>query len=336
MNDDRNFQGFPFMRDRSDELAAPVPAFSVAVRTLDRLIEKARRFYQSGDFEEVILNAHLIKELFELCVREEYRRQGHKTFRETLRIRIEKKTDLLDYWWDEGIVAFQKIKIGPEIAKMALAAAEEMSEYIATYVDYRSGTTSHPAHVVNGSRFHQARGDKKIVRSAHRAYPVTKGGLKIDDAEILYFARPSILGCALEYKGLELLLVALLFGSFLVGPLFGISLIGTLLRAISLLLFLFVASRTVVAAYSEKYAITAHNLYIEKGLFLKHTAAIPLNRVVKVTKQQSFSGKLSRTGNLNIKSAMGHLLVFKEVYDPDEICDLIAELRTGNEPLTID
>jgi len=31
---------------------------------VDRLIEKARRFYQSGDYEEVILNAHRIKELY--------------------------------------------------------------------------------------------------------------------------------------------------------------------------------------------------------------------------------------------------------------------------------
>jgi hypothetical protein len=336
MNDNGGFRDFPFARNRPDELSASVPAFPVAVRTLDRLIEKARRFYQSGDFEEVILNAHLIKELFELCVREEYRRQGRNTFRESLRIRIEKKTDLLDYWWDEGILTFQKIKIGPEIAKMALAAAEEMCEYIASYVDYRSGTTPHSAHAVKDSLFHEARADKKISSSAPRAYPVTKGGLKIDDAEILYLARPSILGCALEHEALELLLVVLLFGSFFVGPLLGISLMGTLLRAISLLLFLYVASRTVIAAYSERYAITTHSLYMEKGLFRKHTAVIPLSRVAQVTKQQGLLGKLSKTGNLNVKSYTGHLWLFKGVYDPDEVRDLIAEVRTGNEPVTID
>jgi membrane protein YdbS with pleckstrin-like domain len=336
MNDNGNYQDFPFMSQRSDELSASAPAFPIAVRTLDRLIEKARRFYQSGDFEEVILNAHLMKELFELCVREEYRRQGRNTFRETLRIRIEKKTDLLDYWWDEGIVAFQKIKIGPEIAKMALAAAEEMGEYIASYVDYRAGTTSHAARTAEGSLFHEARADKKVVNSARRAYPVTKGGLQVDDAEVLYLARPSILGCALEYKGFELLLVALLFGSFFVGPLLGISVIGTVLRAISLFLFLFVAGRVVIATYSERYAITTHSIFVEKGLFLKHTAVIPLRSVAKVTKQQGLSGKLSSTGNLNVRTSTGHLLVIKEVYDPDEVCDLITELRRGNEPVTID
>lgn len=333
--DDGDYQDLPLKRSRTGELSASVPEFLIAVRALDRLIEKARRFYRSGDFEEVVLNAHLIKELFELCVREEYRRQGRCTFRETLRIQIEKKTDLLDYWWDEGIIAFQKIKIGPEIAKMALAAAEEMCEYIASYVDYRSGTTSYSDQTASGSPFYDARTDKKIAGSAPRAYPVTKGGLKIGDAEVLYLARPSILGCALEYKGLELLLVAFLFGSFFASAVVGIDLIATLLRAISVLLFLFVAGRTVIAAYSETYIITVHSIYIEKGLFLKHTAAIPLNRVAKLTKQQGLSGKLSKTGNLNIKTSTGHLFIFKEIYDPDEVCELMSELRTGNESVTI-
>ncbi|MGA8070535.1 MAG: hypothetical protein WB946_03420, partial [Halobacteriota archaeon] len=44
--------------------------FATAARTLDRLIEKARRFYQSGDYEEVILNAHRIKELYQLCIQD--------------------------------------------------------------------------------------------------------------------------------------------------------------------------------------------------------------------------------------------------------------------------
>jgi membrane protein YdbS with pleckstrin-like domain len=331
--DNGDYQDYPFRRKSSEELSESAPGFPVAVRALDRLIEKARRFYQSGDFEEVVLNAHLIKELFELCIREEYRRQGRCTFRETLRIQIEKKADLLDYWWNEGIIAFQKIKVGPEIAKLALASAEDMYEYIASYVDYRSGIV-YADQISLGPHSYGDRANKKIASSPPSAYLVTKGGLKIADAEVLYLARPSILGCALEYKVLELLLAVLLFGSFFIGALVKVSQIAVLLRAISVLLFLFVAVRTGIATYSEKYAVTARSIHIEKGLFLKHTVAIPLSRVAKVAKQQGLSGKLSKTGNLNITTSTGHLFVFKEIYDPDDVCDLISELRAGSESVT--
>ena len=45
---------------------SPTPEFSTAVRALDRLSEKVRRFYQSGDFEEVVLNAHQILSLIHI------------------------------------------------------------------------------------------------------------------------------------------------------------------------------------------------------------------------------------------------------------------------------
>jgi len=36
-----------------------------------------------------------------------------------------------------------------------------------------------------------------------------------------------------------------------------------------------------------------------------------------------------RTGNLIIKTTSGHVIVFKEIYDPEEVAALIAELRGG-------
>jgi membrane protein YdbS with pleckstrin-like domain len=327
MGYDRDHWEYPRERNSATERSSSTPEFSTAVRALERYIEKARRFYQSGDFEEVILNAHRIKEVYQLCLRDEYRRHGRCTFRPTLRAQIDKNVDSLEYWWDAGIVAFQKIKIGPEIAKTALTLSEEMRDYLTSYMDYRSGVASHSAQLTPGRSFYGAQPDKKLVSAPRPAYPVTKGGLKVDAEELLYLARPSILGCTLEYKGIVLLVAALLFGSFFVRSLIDVSLIATVLRAAAVLLFLFVVGRTGIKVYSERYAITARDIYVEKGLFFKTTAAMPLNRVAKQKKQQSFSGRLSRTGNLIIETYSGHVTAFKQIYDPEEVSDLIAELR---------
>jgi membrane protein YdbS with pleckstrin-like domain len=309
-------------------VSSSTPEFATAVRALDRLIEKARRFYQSGDFEEVVLNARQIKELYQLCLRDEYRRQGRYTFRPTLRAQIERNIDSLDYWWDAGIVAFQKIKIGPEIAKTALALSEEMRDYLTSYVHYRSGATPSASQVTHDRTFFKPQRGKKPV-SARPAYPVSKGGLKIDDQELLYLGRPSIVGCILEYKGVILLLAALLFGSFFVGSFTDVSLIATVLRGVALILLLFVAGRTCIAVYSERYGIAGREIYIEKGLFFKSTATIPLNLVSRQTKEQNLSGRLLKTGNLVIETRSGHTMVFKRIYDPEEVFQLVAELRSS-------
>jgi membrane protein YdbS with pleckstrin-like domain len=324
----RDYWEDPRERNGVTALSPSTPEFATAVRALDQLIEKARRFYQSGDFEEVILNARQIKELYQLCLRDEYRRQGRYTFRPTLHAQIERDVDSLDYWWDAGIVVFQKIKIGPEIAKTALALSEEMHDYLTSYVNYRSGAASRASQVTHDRTFFKPQRGKKPV-SARPAYPVSKGGLKIDDDELLYLGRPSIVGCMLEYKGMILILAALLFGSFFVGSFIDVSLVATALRGGAVLLFLFVVGRTGIAVRSERYAITARDIYIEKGLFFKSTANIPLNLVSRQTKEQSLSGRLLKTGNLVIETHSGHTMAFKGIYDPEEVFQLVAELRSS-------
>jgi membrane protein YdbS with pleckstrin-like domain len=303
--------------------------FATAARTLDRLIEKARRFYQSGDYEEVILNAHRIKELYQLCIQDEDRSRGRFAFNPALRAQIEKNADSLDYWWESGVVAFHKIKISPEIARIALTVSEEMRDYVATYVDDRTGDVSYSTQATRDRPSYNAPYDTERINAPPPAYPIIKGGVDIDDKELLYLARPSILGCTLKHKGLVLLLVVLLFGSFFVQRLIDVSLIATVLRGAAVLLFLFVAARTALTVYSERYAITSRDISIEKGLFLKKRAVIPLNRVAKLARQQSFLERLLRTGNVVIKTASGHTMVFKEIYDPEEVAALIAELRGG-------
>ncbi|MGP8133959.1 MAG: PH domain-containing protein, partial [Halobacteriota archaeon] len=298
---------------------------------------KARRFYQSGDYEEVILNAHRIKELYQLCIQDEDRSRGRLAFNPALRAQIEKNADSLDYWWESGVVAFHKIKISPEIARIALTVSEEMRDYVATYVDDRTGDISYSTQATHEYSTQATRDrssysapyDTKRINAPRPAYPIIKGGVDIDDKELLYLARPSILGCTLKHKGLVLLLVVLLFGSFFVQRLIDVSLIATVLRGAAVLLFLFVAARTALTVYSERYAITSRDISIEKGLFLKKRAVIPLNRVAKLARQQSFLERLLRTGNVVIKTASGHTMVFKEIYDPEEVAALIAELRGG-------
>ena len=314
--------------------------FATAARTLDRLIEKARRFYQSGDYEEVILNAHRIKELYQLCIQDEDRSRGRLAFNPALRAQIEKNADSLDYWWESGIVAFHKIKISPEIARIALTVSEEMRDYVATYVDDRTGdvsystqaTREYSTQATRDRSSYNAPYDTKRINAPPPAYPIIKGGVDIDDKELLYLARPSILGCTLKQKGLVLLLVVLLFGSFFVQRLIDISLIATVLRGAAVLLLLFVAARIALTVYSERYGITSRDISIEKGLFLKKKKVIiPLNRVAMLTKQQSLLERLLRTGDVIIETFSGHTMVFKEIYDPEEVATLLAELR-GRSP----
>jgi membrane protein YdbS with pleckstrin-like domain len=320
---------YPRAEDRDSYSAPSTTEFAAAVLAVDRLIEKARRFYQSGDYEEVILNAHRIKELYQLCLQDEYRSRGRFGFNPALRTQIEKNADSLDYWWESGIIAFQKIKITPEIARIALTVSEEMRDYVATYVNGRTGAASYSTQATRDRSSYDSRYDTERTSAPHPGYPVFKGGLDIDDKELLYLARPSILGCTLKHKGLVLLLVVLLFGSFFVQSLITVSLITTALRGAAVLLFVFVAARTALTVYSERYGITSRDISIEKGFFLKKTAVIPINQVAKHAKQQSFLERLLRTGNLIIKTTSGHIMVFKEIYDPEEVAALIAELRGG-------
>jgi len=317
----------PPAEKRDSYSSSSTAKLATAVRTLDRLTEKARRFYQSGDYEEVILNAHGIRELYRLCLKDEFGSQGSFLFNPALRAQIEENAHSLDYWWESGIVAFHKIKISPEIAKIALTVSEEMRDYVATYVDNRTGGGPYSSQATRRPPFYDSRYDAKPIEDPHPAYPLIKGGLDVDDEELLYLTRPSILGCTLKHKGLVLLLVVLLFVSFFVQRITDISLLATVLRGAAMLLFLFVAAQTALAVYSERYGITSRDISIEKGIFLKKRAVIPLNRVAKLAKQQSLSERLLRTGNVIIKTASGHSMVFNGIYDPEEVAALIAELH---------
>jgi membrane protein YdbS with pleckstrin-like domain len=310
---------------------SPTSEFAVAVRDLDRLSDKVQRFYQSGDFEEVVLNAHQIKELYLLCLRDEFKKHGQNTFRQPLRAHFEAKLDSLDYWWEAGVVAFQKIKIGPEIAKGALTLSEEMRDYLISYIKYSGDDAYRASQVTNTHSSYEARLNKKPVVPLS-SYPVRKGGIKIEEEQLLYLSRPSIIGCALAYKWMVLLFVVLLFGSFFLNSITDIGLIATLLRGLSLLIFLFVAGKTGIAVYSERYAITDQDLFIERGPFFKSTATIPLVRIAAQSVQQSMLAKLLKTGNLIIKTHSGHIMALKGIYDPKEVFELLVDLRKSGAP----
>ena len=123
--------------------------------------------------------------------------------------------------------------------------------------------------------------------------------------------------------------MVLLFASFFVQSLINVSLITTALRGAAVLLFVFVAAQTALTVYSERYGITSRDISIEKGFFLKKTAVIPINQVAKHAKQQSFLERLQRTEILLLRLLVVILWCLKEIYDPEEVAALIAELRGG-------
>ncbi|HYA33805.1 MAG TPA: PH domain-containing protein [Candidatus Bathyarchaeia archaeon] len=312
--------------ENKDNYSLRTTELAKAVEVSDQLIEKVRRFFQSGDYDEVILSAHRIQLLYRLCLEDEFRRQGRVTFNPVLRARIEKNATSLDHWWELGVIEFQKMAIGPEIARIALTVSDDMHGYITAYVN---GATPAP-YLAQASRersYYDASLDAERI-STRPVYPLIKGGLNIDDEDLIYLARPSILGCTLRYEGFILLLIALLLGSFFVQAVLDVGLVATVLRGAAVLLFLFIAARVALIVYSERYGITARDILVEKGLFLKKTAVIPLNQVTKRATRQSLSGKLLKTGNVFMKTAGGQTIVFQDVYDPDDVASLVAELQS--------
>ena len=112
-----------------------------------------------------------------------------------------------------------------------------MRDYVATHVNDRTAAASYSTQATRDRSFYDARYETERISAPRPAYPVVKGGLDTEDEELLYLARSSILGCALKHKGLVLLLVVLLFGSFFVQSLINVSLVATSPRGAALCFF---------------------------------------------------------------------------------------------------
>jgi membrane protein YdbS with pleckstrin-like domain len=124
------------------------------------------------------------------------------------------------------------------------------------------------------------------------------------------------------------LLVACLLSSFFVRSVIDISLIATLLRTAAVSLLLLIAARTIIAVYSEQYAVTTRTVCITKGLLLKKKVKTPIYRIAKQTVKQSFGERLLKIGNVFMSTYSGQIITFKEIRDPQQVSDLVSELRT--------
>ena len=299
--------------------------FTSALRYLERFSEKVKRFYQSGDFEEVILNAHRIKEIYQLCVENGQHSATDYNLNQELHARIERNAPILDYWWEMGIVAPRRIEIDPRIAERALTLSDDMCKYAADYLRYRSPSTSPLARSTAEEMSHPQSNQPAITERAD--YFSTPSAPQSDTGELLYLTRPSILGFALQSKSMIVLLVACLLSSFFLRSVIDISLIATLLRTAAVLLLLLIAARTVIAVYSEQYAVTTRTVCITKGLLLRKKVKTPIYRIAKQTVKQSLGGRLLKIGNVFMSTYSGQIITFKEIRDPQEVSDLVGELR---------
>jgi len=300
--------------------------FIGALRDLERFSDKVRRFYQSGDFDEVILNVHRIREIYQLCVDEGQNSATVYDLNKELRARIDQNAPTLDYWWEMGVVAFRRIKIGPEIAEQALMLSEDMHKYTAGYLRYRSRPELSLAPSTAKEVSH-TQSDEVPPITQHAEYLGTLGVPESNTGELLYVARPSVLGCTLKSKSGIVLLIACLFSSFFVRSVIDISMIATLLRTAAVLLFLLIAMRAIIAVYSEQYEVTTRTICVMRGLLLRKKVRMPIDRIAKQRVQQSLAERVLKIGNLFIRTYSGHIIAFTEIRDPQEVSDLIGELR---------
>jgi len=299
--------------------------FTGALRDLEWFAEKVKRLYQSGDFDEVILNVHRIKEIYQLCVQNGQHSATDYNLDQELHARIERNAPMLDYWWEMGIVPRRRIEIDSKIAERALMLSDDMYKYTADYLRYRSLSTSPLAHSTVEEMSHAQSNQPANTQRAD--YPATPKLLQVDTGELLYLTRPSILGFALQSKSMIVLLVACLLSSFFVRSVIDISVIATLFRMTAVLLLLLIAARTIIAVYSEQYAITTRTVCITNGLLLRKKVKTPIYRIAKQTVKQSLGGRLLKIGNVFMRTYSGQIITFKQIRDPQEVSDLVGELR---------
>jgi hypothetical protein len=293
---------------------------------LARLIDKVYRFYESGDYEEVILNAVKIEGLYRICVQDEYRRYGRHLINIDLKFRIDHDVKFLrSLYEDLTNVEFSASRITPEYARRAVNISNDMYDYITTYVKEVPPTM----------KIDRLEGRESIAASRHIDYPVPYmhgvgeerfeelNELDLSNYKVLFVGRQSFL--SLFTKSIRFIAVSCLF---FVTSIFvtGVTYLPVTLRAIGVAILLFVAARIFLDTYSEQYIITTDEILIKRGVLFKKTAKAPIDLIIKQRMKQPFLGKILNFGNIFFGIYGGRSLVFKGVSDPKFICDLIRRI----------
>ncbi len=297
---------------------------------LERLIDKVYRFYESGDYEEVILNAVKIERLYAVCLRDEYRRYGRHLFNLDLKFRIDHDAKFLrSLYEDLTNVELGTSRITPEYARRAVNISNDMYDYITTYIK-----DVPPARKVDRSE------ERELIEAPnHMDYPVSHihdvgderfeelNELDLSDYRVLFVGRQSFFNLLTKSSRLIALSCFLLIASIPVANFAtGITALPEVLRAVAVAILLYVAARIFLGTYSEQYIITTDEILIKRGVVFKKTVKAPIDLIIKQRMKQPFLGKILNFGNIFFGIYGGRSLVFKGVSDPKFVCDLVRRI----------
>ncbi len=304
----------------SDDPAAQI------THDIERLIDKVYRFYESGDYEEVILNAVKIEGLYRVCSRDEYRRYGRHLLNLDLKFRIDHDAKFLrSLYEDLTNVELSTSRVTPEYARRAVNISNDMYDYITTYIK-----EAPPATKVNRSE-----GREPIEESHHIEDPVSYvhdvgeerfeelNELDLSDYKVLFVGRQSFLSLLTKSTRVIAISCFLLITSIFVTA---VTYLPITLRAVGVAILLYAAVRIFVGTYSEQYIITTDEILIKRGVLFKKIAKAPIDLIIKQRMKQPFLGKILNFGNIFFGIYGGRSLIFKGVSDPKFICDLVRRI----------
>ncbi len=84
--------------------------------------------------------------------------------------------------------------------------------------------------------------------------------------------------------------------------------------------------------YKEHYRIQPGQVTHSKGILYHRHVSIPFEHIASVTYDQGPLAKLTKYGTVKLQGQTGHLLVMKDVPDPQDCAELILELKNVASP----
>jgi len=316
-----------------DQVNAERTAQSISVdrarqitHNLERLIDKVYRFYESGDYEEVILNVKKIEALYEICLQDEYRRYGRHLFNQNLKFRIDHDAKFLRSLYQDLInVELSGSRIAPEYATRAVNIANDMYDYI---IEYVKDTSRAPKIDRSGMREPIEEFTPKDYADSY-AYDINEerfeeqDDIDLSNYKVLFIGRQSILSLIAQ----SIRLIAFSFILFIISIFVkSMAYLPVALRAIGAVILLFIAARIFIGTYSEQYIITTDEILVKRGILFKKTAKAPIDLIIKQRMKQPFLGKILNFGSIFFGIYGGKSLIFKGVSDPRFVCGLIRRI----------
>jgi len=293
---------------------------------LERLIDKVYRFYESGDYEEVVLNVKKIEALYKICLQDEYRRYGRHLFNQNLKFRIDHDAKFLHSLYEDLInVEVSSSRITPEYAKRAVNISNDMYDYITTYVK----DTPRAVKVDRVERGEPIEEFRHTDYTDPYVYGISEerleeqNDLDLSNYKVLFIGRQSIL--SLIAKSLRFIAFSCLL--FIMSIFVkSVAYLPVAVRAIGAVILLFITARIFISTYSEQYIITTDEILVKRGVLFKKTAKAPIDLIIKQRMKQSFLGKILNFGSIFFGIYGGKSLIFKGVSDPKFVCGLIRRI----------